>query len=65
MRYQLRQGEELLEQGFNSKDEVKAHIEQHLNAGGLDWRAGYAFKARTDKVHFDVIVVKTGLPLKA
>lgn len=64
MRYLLKQGEKILAQKFNSKTAVNQFIEDHLIKGGLDWRAGYFFKARTDKEPIQVIVEKTGLPLK-
>lgn len=64
MRYRLKQGDHLLEGGFNSRSEVNTHIEEHLRVGGLDWRVGYLFKSRTDVEPFEVIITKTGLKLK-
>lgn len=64
MRYQLKQGNQIVEGGFNSRSEVDAHIEEHLRVGGLDWRVGYLFKSRTDTAPFEVIISKSGLRLK-
>lgn len=64
MRYQLQQAGERLSQGFKTLSEVEAHIEKHLQTGGLDWRVGYAFKAKADLDFFEVVNAKTGVPLK-
>lgn len=64
MRYQLKQGDQIIDGGFNSLSAVNTHIEEHLRIGGLDWRAGYMFKSRTDRIAFEVIHSKTGLPVK-
>lgn len=64
MRYQLQQAGKRLSEGFNTLAEVESYIENHLNKGGLDWRAGYAFKARTDNDFYEVVKVKTGEVLK-
>lgn len=64
MRYQLQQAGKRLSQGFKTLAEVEGYIQNHLNQGGLDWRAGFAFKARTDNDFYEVVDAKTGVVLK-
>lgn len=64
MRYQLQQAGKRLGQGFLTIEEVENYIQDHLRKGGLDWRSGYAFKARDDTDFFEVINIKTGVVLK-
>lgn len=64
MRYQLQQAGKRLPGGFQTLSEVETFIENHLKQGGLDWRAGYTFKARSDDDFFEVVNTKTGAVLK-
>lgn len=64
VRYLLQQAGKPLAQGFKTLAEVEDHIVNHLSRGGLDWRVGYAFKARTDADFYEIINAKTGAVLK-